>query len=433
VHITLFGLPPRLSKTTRCTILALIAFMTTIAFFASPAQAAPDPSYTVSPNPPVSGQAATYTSTSTADTGFDVATVEWDFDNNGTFEATGNTATNTYATAGAKTFAMRVTDNNVLLPMVTTEAQTVTVAQANRPPTVTFAFSPVSPLINDDVLFAPDASDPDGNPLNYLWTFGDGTPTSTTRTPIHKYASAGPKTVTLRVTDPSGLSATATRSIVVRGLLVPGNSLPIVRFAVSPQSPQAGDSVEFVSSTTDPEGDLREQAWDLDGDGEFDDARGDEVVYTFATAGTKVVRQRATDGAGGTAIGERTLAVTAPPKAKPGFLSPSPVVTISGSILSTGMRVKHLTIRAPRGALVAVVCRGKGCGAKQRRKRVKRSTVSFKTYQRFLRAGVKLEISVRKPKTIGDFTRYTIRAGKFPVRTDRCIPAGKQKPAKSCS
>ena len=106
------------------------------------------------------------------------------------------------------------------------------------------------------MLFASDASDPDGNPLNYLWTFGDGTHLEL-RNPIHNYASAGPKTVTLRVTDPSGLSATATRSIVVRGLLVPGNSLPIVRFAVSPQSPRAGDAVEFVSSTTDPEGDLR--------------------------------------------------------------------------------------------------------------------------------------------------------------------------------
>ena len=274
---------------------------------------------------------------------------------------------------------------------------------------------------------------PTATPLSYLWTFGDGVTTSTARNPIHNYASAGTKTVTLKVTDPSGLSATATRPIVVRGVLVPGNSLPTVGFAVSPRSPQVGESVEFISSTTDPEGDLREQVWDLDGDGEFDDARGDEVVYTFATAGTKVVRQRATDGAGGTAIGERTLTVQPSPKAKAGFLSPSPVVTISGSILSTGMRVRHLTIRAPRGSLVAVVCRGKGCGAERRRKRIKRTTVSFKTYQRFLRAGAKLEISVRKPKTIGDFTRYTIRAGKFPVRTDRCIPAGKQKPAKSCS
>ena len=436
MHITLFGLPPRLSKTTCRTILALIAFMTPIAFFASPAQAAPTASFTASAAR-VTGTPVTFTSTSTAPATFAITNTEWDLAFDGTFDptpgATGPTATKTLTSPGSYQVAVRVTSNELLDNQATSPPQTITILQANRPPTVQFTFSPVSPLIDDDVLFASDASDPDGNPLNYLWTFGDGTPTSTLRNPLHKYKSAGSKTVTLKVTDPSGLSATATRSIVVRGLLVPGNGLPIVRFAVSPQSPRAGVPVEFVSSTTDPEGDLREQAWDLDGDGEFDDARGDEVVYTFATAGTKVVRQRATDGAGGTAIGERTLTVTPAPKAKAGFLSPSPVVTISGSILSTGMRVKHLTIRAPRGALVTVACRGKGCGAQRRRKRVKRTTVSFKTYQRFLRAGTKLEIYVRKANAIGDFTRYRIRAGKFPVRTDGCIPAGKRKPAKSCS
>ncbi|MBA3262785.1 MAG: PKD domain-containing protein [Thermoleophilaceae bacterium] len=403
----------------------------------APALAAPDPSFTVSPDPPVSEQSATYTSTSTADVGFAVAKVEWDFDNDGTFEVTDEaapwTATHTYPTAGTKTFVMKVTDNNALLPSVTSENQTVTVAQANRAPTSLFAFSPLSPLIEDDVLFASDASDPDGDALTYLWDFGDSTPVSALRNPIHQYGSPGSKTVTLKVTDPSGASATSTREIVVRGVLVPGNNPPIVAFAFSPRSPQVGDSVEFVSSTIDPEGQLREQAWDLDGDGEFDDARGDEVAYTFATPGPKVVRQRATDGAGASAIAERSLTVSPAPKARAGFLTPAPVVTLNGEILSRGMRVRGLSVRAPRGSLVTVKCRGKGCPAERRRKRVKRGTVRFKTYQQFLRAGLKLEIFVRKQDTIGDYTRYKFRAGKFPVRTDRCLPVGEDKPAKSCS
>ena len=156
------------------------------------------------------------------------------------------------------------------------------------------------------------------------------------------------------------------------------------------------------------------------------------MVYTYSTAGPKVVRQRATDGAGGTAIAERTLTVVPAPKAKAGFLTPSPVVTLSGELLRRGFRVKGLSVRAPRGALVVVKCSGKGCGVKQRRKRIKRGPVSFKTYHRFLRAGARLEIFVRKANTIGDYTRYKIRAGKFPARTDRCLPLGKSKPAKSC-
>jgi PKD repeat protein len=424
-----------LSQTTRRSILALIAFMTSIALAAPPALAAPTASFTASATR-VTGTPVTFdSSSSTAPDLFTITNREWDLSYDGfTFNAeqTGPTASKTLNTPGSYTVALRVTssepaDNQAIA------SQTITITQANRAPTSAFTFSPSSPMIGDDVLFASDASDPDSDALAYLWNFGDSTPTSTLRNPIHKYQSAGTKTVTLRVTDPSGLSATTSRQVVVRGLLVPGNSLPVVAFAFSPRSPRVGDPVEFVSSTTDPEGDLREQAWDLDGDGEFDDARGDEVVYTFATSGAKTVRQRATDGAGGTAIAERTFTVAPAPKAKAGFLSPAPVVTLSGEILSSGMRVKRLTIRAPRGALVVVKCRGKGCGVDRRRKRVKRTTVGFKTYQRFLRAGTKLEIFVRKANTIGDYTRYKVRAGKFPVRTDRCLPAGTAKPSKACS
>jgi PKD repeat protein len=424
-----------LSQTARRSILALIAFMTPIALAASPALAAPTASFTASATR-VTGTPVTFTSTSTAPATFTITNTEWDLSYDGTTfnaEATGATASKTLTTPGSYAVAVRVTSSEPLDNQATSPAQTITIAQANRAPTSAFTFSPSSPMIGDDVLFASDASDPDGNTLAYLWNFGDSTPTSTLRNPLHKYASAGTKTVTLRVTDPSGLSATATRQVVVRGLLVPGNGLPVAGFVFSPRTPRIGESVEFASTTTDPEGALRELAWDLDGDGEFDDANGAEVVYTFATAGSKVVRQRATDGAGGTAIAERTVTVLPAPKAKAGFLSPSPVVTLGGAILSTGMRVETLRIRAPRGSLVTVKCHGKGCGVSRRRKRVKRSTVSFKTYQRFLRAGTKLEIFVRKPKTIGDFTRYKIRAGKFPVRTDRCLPVGKDKPAKSCS
>jgi PKD repeat protein len=412
-----------------------IALVTSVALLAPVASAfaAPTATFTVSPDPPVSGQPATYTSTSTADVGASVSKVEWDFNNDGTYdvidEAAPWTASHTYATPGAKTFVMRVTDNNILVPGVTTDAKTITVAQANRPPTASFDFNPSSPFVGDDVLFASDVSDPDGDTLTFSWNFGDGTPAGTTRNPIHTFASAGSMPVTLTVTDPSGESDTATREVVIRGVLVPGNQLPLVAFAFSPRSPRVGDQVEFVSSTTDPEGDLKEQAWDLDGDGEFDDGRGDEVVYSFTTPGAKVVRQRATDGAGGTAIEQRTLTVAPQPKAKAGFISPSPVISLNAQILSKGARIQVLRVSAPKGALATVKCKGKSCPVKQRRKRVKKGgTVRFKTYERFLRAGTKLEIFVNKSGAIGSYTSYKIRAGKFPVRVRRCTPPGKLVP-----
>ena len=49
------------------------------------------------------------------------------------------------------------------------------------------------------------SSDPDGDPLTYLWSFGDGG-TATGATPTHTYVTGGQFSVTLTVTDPDGLS-----------------------------------------------------------------------------------------------------------------------------------------------------------------------------------------------------------------------------------
>jgi PKD repeat protein len=406
-----------------------------LALGAAPALAAPDPSFTVSPDPPVSGEPATYTSTSTVDAGATVTTVEWDFENDGTF-VTGDTAAHTYATAGAHTFAMRVTENTLLGPVATTEPQTVTVAQANRAPTALFAFSPLSPLFGDDVLFASNATDPDGDALTHLWTFGDGV-TSSLHNPSHPFSTPGTKTVTLKVTDPDGLSNTTTRQIVVLSPPVvptPANKPPLANFAFGPNSPQVGESVDFVSIAVDPDGELRSQTWDLDGDGQFDDARGDEVLYTFLTPGAHTVRLRVEDNDGAAAVRERTVTVTPAPVAKAGFLTPAPVIRLNGQLLSNGSRITILSVRAPKGTLVTVKCHGKSCPVSQRRKRVKKAgSVRFKTYERFLRAGVKLEIFSRKPHTIGAYTKYTIRASKSPARTDRCLKPGRDKPSRRCS
>jgi hypothetical protein len=92
--------------------------------------------------------------------------------------------------------------------------------------------------------------------------------------------------------------------------------------------------------------------------------------------------------------------------------------------------VRILAVRAPRGALVRVACHGKGCTTKQRRKRVKRGAVRFRGYEHFLRAGVRLEVFIRKGDAIGSYVRYTIRAGKAPKRVDRCLYPGRKSPRK---
>ena len=57
------------------------------------------------------------------------------------------------------------------------------------------------------------STDADGSIVSYLWTFGSGGATSTAANPTFTYPAAGTYTVSLKVTDNSGLSNTASTTV----------------------------------------------------------------------------------------------------------------------------------------------------------------------------------------------------------------------------
>jgi PKD repeat protein len=74
----------------------------------------PTASFTVSPNPVVSGQSATFNGSGSSDGDGTIAKYEWDFDANGTYETNaGSSATTTHAfsTPGTVNVGLKVTDN----------------------------------------------------------------------------------------------------------------------------------------------------------------------------------------------------------------------------------------------------------------------------------------------------------------------------------
>ncbi|ACZ86708.1 carbohydrate-binding protein [Streptosporangium roseum] len=92
------------------------------------------------------------------------------------------------------------------------------------------------------------SSDPEGGALTYSWRFGDGG-TSTQANPSHTYTANGTYTPTLTVTDPTGLTGTASVIVTV------GNSAPSVSLA-SPGDGRPfafGDTVPFQVNVSDPE------------------------------------------------------------------------------------------------------------------------------------------------------------------------------------
>jgi PKD repeat protein len=410
------------------TALSIAASVVLLAILAPPAAAAiPTADFSIDwTNPPARpsiGQDVTFAAGVT-DWGGPMGTtgtLSWDFGEPGAPTPATATAHYSFKSAGLKFVTLTVT--NETMPM----AETKTVIKpvlVNADPSAGFSWSPDQGTTGQDVRFSSESDDPDGSISKYAWEFDDGV-TSAQRNPVHPFAKAGTYHVTLTVTDGWGAKDTSAHDVTVNNppVELPVNKPPIANFVFGPNSPQIEDQVQFASSSFDPEGNLSEQRWDLDGDGQFDDARGDEVVWTFTSAGDHKVRLRVEDAAGGAAVKERTITVRARPKAHAGFLQPAPVVRLNGDILSRGTRVRVLSVRAPRGSLVVVRCHGKGCPVERRRKRIKKNPVRFKTFERVLRAGIKLEILVKKPGTIGDYTRFKIRAGKAPLRLNRCLSA----------
>jgi glucose/arabinose dehydrogenase len=123
----------------------------------------------------------------------------------------------------------------------------------NNAPTAMLEGSPLggpAPLTVD--FDASDSSDPDADPLTYIWDFGDGTPETTTTTPTiqHTFTAPGVRTVTLRVRDDNFAFSTPVTLTVQ-----PGNNLPVPSIGIptASQTFSVGELVNLTGSATDAE------------------------------------------------------------------------------------------------------------------------------------------------------------------------------------
>lgn len=101
------------------------------------------------------------------------------------------------------------------------------------------------------------------------------------------------------------------------------------------------------------------------------------------------------------------------------FLDPFPVVRIRGFFARTGARITLLSVRGPKKAKVTARCVGRRCPVKT----VTLSTANARlhAFERFLHAGIQLQIRVTRPGRIGSYTSFLIRARRAPLRTERCL------------
>ncbi|MGC4770225.1 PQQ-dependent sugar dehydrogenase [Micromonospora sp. DT44] len=123
------------------------------------------------------------------------------------------------------------------------------IGSGNRNPIAVASANPTSGANPLTVNFSSaGSSDPEGGALSYLWTFGDGT-TSTAANPTKTYTTNGTYSPTLKVTDPTGLTGTASLVVTV------GNTAPTVTLT-SPADGQLfnfGDTISYQISVSDPQ------------------------------------------------------------------------------------------------------------------------------------------------------------------------------------
>jgi len=361
---------------------------------------------------------------------FQNADVQWDLNGNGTYETSGRSVSRTYTSPGQVTVRMSANRTGDGLPaVVVTRSITVRVDPG---PAAAFGVAPAVPLPSQDVTLSSTSLPSQGSIVAGDWDLdGDGAFDDAQGAVAHtSFASPGLHPVRLRVRQTNGRTA-------VRELDVRVNAAPAAGFAWSPAAPPAGQFVDLVSTSADPEGPLT-LSWDLDGDGLFGDASGAKVRQPFGAPGAYNVGLRVTDSDGAVSTVRHRVVVLAPavtpsgplpPAARPlRAMAPFPVVRIAGVVLRRGALIRVLSVRAPRGAQVQVVCHGKGCPARALATTTAMRVARFGRFERRLRAGVRLELFVRKENRIGKYTRFVIRAGAPPKRVDRCLFPGKPRP-----
>jgi PKD repeat protein len=275
-----------------------VAASTTVAV-AVGALAAPGPRFVFSPAAPSVNQNVLFNAdTSTAAPGHRLTAASWNFGDGGT--ANGFIVSHAFVTAGSYSVVLTVTDDTGQ-DAVTTAAVAVTVAAAGGGagggPTPRFTSSPLSPAVNETVVFDSSSSTvPTGRTLtDYAWNFGDDTPIihGDNRIIPHQFARAGVFVVNLVLTDSTGASGQTSANVVVGS----GNPTAFLQVFKTGGNGVLADASASTATGTATITNYR-FIW---GDGTADTSGGANTApHTYGAAGAHTVTVVVTDSLGRT-------------------------------------------------------------------------------------------------------------------------------------
>jgi PKD repeat protein len=278
-----------------------------------------------------------FTSTSTDDHA--VTGWSWDFNGDGTPDATTADASFMYATAADFNVSLTVRDAE---GMSSTTTKTVTVAPpGNQAPVANFAIP--SCTINVPCGFASTSTD-DIGVTEWSWDFnGDGTPDATAADGTFTYTAAGSFNVGLTVRDAGGLSNTKSASITIAPPAV--NTPPTAGFTYTCDS----GICSFTSTSTDvAPGTITSYHWSF-GDTRTADEANPVHPYVITVPQTFTVSLTVTDNEGATDSESQVISVSPPVAGAEGCVTDDFIVKCALNVTAAStMKVTLLTVDCDR-------------------------------------------------------------------------------------
>ena len=277
---------------------ALFGFSSTLGL----AQATAD--FSFAPQQPGMCAMVTFTATVTSGDRDWYIRYEWDFNQDGIYDATGMVVTHSFgAPAGTYPVTLRLTTPRQSFDYIAKNVITQNIA-----PVACFAQEPAIPSAGQVVEFdASCSTDPDCQSIvAYAWDLDqDGNYDDETGiSPRYAFPTAGTHVVSLRVTDNGGATGTASRTVGV--LTVP----PVCAFTYSPAQPTVNDEIAFTDLSHDPDGGgIVSWQWSF-GDGAMSSSRNPKHQYT--SGGTFTVSLLVIDNDSETSTSTQEVTVAGP-------------------------------------------------------------------------------------------------------------------------
>lgn len=269
---------------------------------------------------PSSGTApldVTFDATSLISKGIKVKSLDWDFDNNGTYDETGSDklrVTHKFEQVGKYSVHLRIVYDNNLVDNFYRDMDVT----ASTEPLLSAGIDAIPGLSGQiplQIRFDGEKSlSLKGNITKYEWDFGDGSQIQNGRTVSRVFDKPGTYNVTLTVTEDSGKTASTT--VIVEAKAV--SSVPVAGFVTEPSADANGKvngesplAVSFdASKSTDADNDIVEYSWDL-GD-QSSPQTGQKISYTYEKAGTYTVTLKVTDSQKQSSTATSTIEVVQP-------------------------------------------------------------------------------------------------------------------------